>query len=429
MASFQQNSSTCYISKASINFISPPITPNQHEGNQMKSLHLGASATEHFKTALKTNWTSPLQMQTLPLSPPPTTFDSNSAYLKNPFPHNDKNTANTSSSSRFTCVNKAGSDSFSTDTQLIRTVSISQRINKRKLKIPYRSLPRTVEGSFEMPTIFITSPSIKAANRHKPHLRGKTTSLYHAQPSKKRNYSTSHCSKKDPVPLLHEQSVLKKPRKNSGAKQTKANIHISNKPYSLCKNTNNNDTSDNSDAYNTGRFIHQPSNINSNSFVTDQTSQATDASREHHHDNKHPIIISKKSKTEAASMFDNLSVDCDPTTLFVGAEEWIPSDDVFNRRPHVRIQWKGSPLKIKNMPYYEKLHAGEAYIAATLRLTPEQYLKCKWALILAAKKAAEDNSLFRKSEAQKVCCIDVNKTSVLWNTFGKLGWLGSKWPQ
>jgi len=81
------------------------------------------------------------------------------------------------------------------------------------------------------------------------------------------------------------------------------------------------------------------------------------------------------------------------------------------------------------MPYFDKLHPGEATIAATLRLTPEQYLKCKWALVLAAKEADETGALFRKSEAQKVCCIDVNKTSVLWNAFGRLGWLGSKWPQ
>lgn len=81
------------------------------------------------------------------------------------------------------------------------------------------------------------------------------------------------------------------------------------------------------------------------------------------------------------------------------------------------------------MPYFEKLHPGEATIASTLRLTPEQYLKCKWALVLAAKEAHETNQLFRKSEAQKVCCIDVNKTSVLWHAFGKLGWLGKRWPQ
>ncbi|KAL9538817.1 hypothetical protein MBANPS3_010660 [Mucor bainieri] len=137
----------------------------------------------------------------------------------------------------------------------------------------------------------------------------------------------------------------------------------------------------------------------------------------------------KKSGTGAAHIFENLSADCDQAALFLNSEEWIPSLEVFNRRPTIRVSWKGSPLKIKTMPYYDKLHPGEATIAATLRLTPEQYLKCKWALVLAAKEADETGSLFRKSEAQKVCCIDVNKTSVLWNAFGRLGWLGSKWPQ
>ncbi|GAN11079.1 hypothetical protein MAM1_0466c10634 [Mucor ambiguus] len=142
-----------------------------------------------------------------------------------------------------------------------------------------------------------------------------------------------------------------------------------------------------------------------------------------------PTEFSKKSGTGAAHIYENLSADCDQATLFLNSEEWIPSLEVFNRRPTIRVSWKGSPLKIKTMPYYDKLHPGEATIAATLRLTPEQYLKCKWALVLAAKEADETGALFRKSEAQKVCCIDVNKTSVLWNAFGRLGWLGSKWPQ
>ncbi|KAK4513957.1 uncharacterized protein ATC70_005964 [Mucor velutinosus] len=142
-----------------------------------------------------------------------------------------------------------------------------------------------------------------------------------------------------------------------------------------------------------------------------------------------PAEFIKKSGTSAAHTYDNLSADCDQASLFRNSEEWIPSLEVFNRRPTIRVSWKGSPLKIKTMPYYDKLHPGEATIAATLRLTPEQYLKCKWALVLAAKEADETGALFRKSEAQKVCCIDVNKTSVLWNAFGRLGWLGSKWPQ
>ncbi|KAI8332156.1 hypothetical protein EDC96DRAFT_611899 [Choanephora cucurbitarum] len=139
-------------------------------------------------------------------------------------------------------------------------------------------------------------------------------------------------------------------------------------------------------------------------------------------------LIAKRS-TEAALLYDRLNAEMDINVVFRGAEEWIPSYEPLNRKPTVRVQWKGHPLKIKKMPYYEKLHRNEASMAAILRLTPEQFLKCKWALILAAKEAYDTKSLFRKSEAQKVCCIDVNKTSALWNAFGKLGWLGPMWPQ
>jgi hypothetical protein len=76
------------------------------------------------------------------------------------------------------------------------------------------------------------------------------------------------------------------------------------------------------------------------------------------------------------------------------------------------------------MPYFHKLHPGEANIASTLRLTPEQYIKCKRTLIQAASKYESQGIPFRKSDAQKLCRVDVNKTSTLWSIFGKLGWMG-----
>lgn len=88
----------------------------------------------------------------------------------------------------------------------------------------------------------------------------------------------------------------------------------------------------------------------------------------------------------------------------------------------------GTPLDIRSCKYYERLHPGEVAIASTLRLFPEQYIRCKRALILAAQDAYKNNTPFRKSEAQKLCRIDVNKISHLWSAFGRLGWLGPKWP-
>lgn len=50
----------------------------------------------------------------------------------------------------------------------------------------------------------------------------------------------------------------------------------------------------------------------------------------------------KKSGTGAAHVYDNLSADCDQATLFLNSEEWIPSLEVFNRRPTIRVSWKGN---------------------------------------------------------------------------------------
>ncbi|KAG0046151.1 hypothetical protein BGZ83_008657 [Gryganskiella cystojenkinii] len=90
-----------------------------------------------------------------------------------------------------------------------------------------------------------------------------------------------------------------------------------------------------------------------------------------------------------------------------------------------RVIWKGQPLSVVGKPGFDQLHPHEEYIAATLRLSPAQYLTCKRTLILASREylAKPDGKQFRKSDAQKLCRIDVNKTSRLWEVFAKIGWL------
>ncbi|KAF9957038.1 hypothetical protein BGZ72_002230 [Mortierella alpina] len=89
------------------------------------------------------------------------------------------------------------------------------------------------------------------------------------------------------------------------------------------------------------------------------------------------------------------------------------------------VQWKGSPLDISRAPGYAKLHSHEVYVASTLRLTPAVYLSCKQTLISASRGYAKTGKLFRKSDAQKLCKIDVNKTSKLWEVFARFGWLSN----
>ncbi|CAO3575060.1 unnamed protein product [Mortierella alpina] len=89
------------------------------------------------------------------------------------------------------------------------------------------------------------------------------------------------------------------------------------------------------------------------------------------------------------------------------------------------VQWKGTPLDISQAPGYTKLHSHEVYVASTLRLTPAVYLSCKQTLVSASRGYAKTGKLFRKSDAQKLCKIDVNKTSKLWEVFARFGWLSN----
>ncbi|KAI8062227.1 hypothetical protein BC940DRAFT_244579 [Gongronella butleri] len=127
----------------------------------------------------------------------------------------------------------------------------------------------------------------------------------------------------------------------------------------------------------------------------------------------------EKPKADTA-FFDNARPDLPDHAIL--PPQWLPPCDAFVNRPSVRVAWKGSPLIIKSLPFYEHLHDEEISIASTLRLTPEQYLRCKRALILSAKVFYDHSVPFRKSDAQKVCRIDVNKTSCLWSAYNRLGW-------
>ncbi|CAG8512667.1 18229_t:CDS:2 [Racocetra fulgida] len=87
------------------------------------------------------------------------------------------------------------------------------------------------------------------------------------------------------------------------------------------------------------------------------------------------------------------------------------------------ISWKGQPLSIAHLPHYNALHPTEARIVSVLRLTPIQYLTGKHTLISAAHRYAQKALPFKKSDAQKLLRIDVNKASKLWEFFHQVHWI------
>ncbi|EXX68857.1 uncharacterized protein OCT59_022648 [Rhizophagus irregularis] len=93
------------------------------------------------------------------------------------------------------------------------------------------------------------------------------------------------------------------------------------------------------------------------------------------------------------------------------------------QRINPKISWKGQPLSILHLPHYNSLHSKEAHVASTLRLTPVQYLTAKHTLISSARRYVQKSLPFRKSDAQKLLRIDVNKASKLWEFFMQVKWI------
>ncbi|CAG8482205.1 430_t:CDS:1 [Scutellospora calospora] len=87
------------------------------------------------------------------------------------------------------------------------------------------------------------------------------------------------------------------------------------------------------------------------------------------------------------------------------------------------ISWKGQPLSITHLPHNNVLHPTEARIVSILRLTPLQYLTGKYTLVSAAHRYAQRALPFKKSDAQKLLRIDVNKASKLWEFFNQVHWI------
>ncbi|KAL1916976.1 uncharacterized protein VTP21DRAFT_5173 [Calcarisporiella thermophila] len=101
--------------------------------------------------------------------------------------------------------------------------------------------------------------------------------------------------------------------------------------------------------------------------------------------------------------------------------EPIINEDKLSRAVQ-RLQWKGSQLDISHLPDQSLLHPLEKRICSTLRLTPSQYLSCKSALLRGSKEHQKQGKAFRKTDAQKLCRVDVNKTSKIWEVFDRAGW-------
>ncbi|KAJ2790195.1 hypothetical protein GGI18_001953, partial [Coemansia linderi] len=86
------------------------------------------------------------------------------------------------------------------------------------------------------------------------------------------------------------------------------------------------------------------------------------------------------------------------------------------------VKWnKADPIDVSNKPMADKLAPAECHCCSVLRISPEQYLAIKFSLLREGRSRMPGT--FKKRDAQRLCRIDVNKTSKIYEWFVTLGWL------
>ncbi|KAJ2801931.1 hypothetical protein H4R20_003478 [Coemansia guatemalensis] len=87
------------------------------------------------------------------------------------------------------------------------------------------------------------------------------------------------------------------------------------------------------------------------------------------------------------------------------------------------VKWnKADPIDISGKPMADKLAAAERHCCSVLRILPEQYLTIKQTLLKEGQSRLPPGS-FKKRDAQRLCRIDVNKTSKIYEWYVSMGWL------
>ncbi|KAJ1668887.1 hypothetical protein IW140_000047 [Coemansia sp. RSA 1813] len=88
------------------------------------------------------------------------------------------------------------------------------------------------------------------------------------------------------------------------------------------------------------------------------------------------------------------------------------------------VKWnKADPIDVTVKPMADKLSSAEQHCCSVLRILPEQYLAIKHTLLKESRSRSPGS--FKKRDAQRLCRIDVNKTSKIYEWYVSLGWLAA----
>ncbi|KAI8324597.1 hypothetical protein GQ54DRAFT_296106 [Martensiomyces pterosporus] len=101
------------------------------------------------------------------------------------------------------------------------------------------------------------------------------------------------------------------------------------------------------------------------------------------------------------------------------------SDDVSQVIPLCKkstVKWtKADPIDIEDKPMADRLAMAERHCCSILRILPEQYMTIKHTLLKEGRNRSPGT--FKKRDAQRLCRIDVNKTSKIYEWYVSMGWL------
>lgn len=117
---------------------------------------------------------------------------------------------------------------------------------------------------------------------------------------------------------------------------------------------------------------------------------------------------------------------------FNSVPDYCPALESLNDMPDgkemtIPAMGNARPFEQNEMHLIPLLHPMERKLATNLRLDPATYLTSKRRIFLARLRYFHYNKPYRKTHAQHVCNIDVNKASKLWTAFDSVGWFDEKW--
>lgn len=246
---------------------------------------------------------------------------------------------------------------------------------RRKKQKPTQSLPSSTRGTFSMPAFFsqpnnarsllmpppvyyhqtfspssYQSSNVYQQRSHYAPPRNATTTTVKSRNSKHDHQPRSSSSSKDCATSLA--SEVNNCLSSSYVTKTAANGHNGN-------DNNYNKTHNDFRANDTIPPINHNQQLDTTMSFSNQIKQEQEESNNSFSpaganmevEVEDDSQISKKAKTNAAYIYDNLSADCDPLLLFQNHQEWIPKLEVFNKRPMVRISWKGKAV-VKFVKFY-----------------------------------------------------------------------------